>query len=390
MPTLTRSLLVLLSGLSALGALATNIILPSWTQMGSTLQVSPERLSLLLSSFFAVFAIGQLIVGPLADRIGRRPVILGGLALFTLGSVLGALAPDLETLITARMVQAMGACATSVLARAVARDLFEGPALVRTLSLVMVAMAAAPGFSPLVGSALAAGFGWRGVFAVLAMASVALAFLYMASVGETLRAPQRQGLAAIAGAYLTLLRDLRFLRPALAVSLIIGALYTIFAASPALLSGNLGYGPTGLGLFFAGTVFVVFGASGAAPRLAARFGAKPVAVAGIGFAALGGAMLLAFALAPDILRYTLGVVIFLVGMGLVNPLATARALQPFGQQAGLAAALLGFLQMAAAAVGSWLVAALSVGPGMGMALIVLTASLAAVAVFLPGPKTAPA
>ena len=162
MPPLRRTMLGLLSGLSALGALATNIILPSFPQIGATFAQAPDRLSLLLSSFFATFALGQLIVGPLSDRIGRRPVILGGLMLFTLGSGMGALAPDFESLIAARIVQAMGACAASVLARAVARDLFEGAELARTLSLVMVAMAAAPGFSPLIGSGLAAAFGWRG------------------------------------------------------------------------------------------------------------------------------------------------------------------------------------------------------------------------------------
>ena len=177
MPRLTRSLLGLLSGLSALGALATNIILASFPQIGNALGAPPERLSLLLSSFFAVFALGQLVVGPLSDRIGRRPVILGGLLLFSLGSVMGALAPDFGSLIVARVVQAMGACAASVLARAVARDLFEGPELARTLSLVMVAMAAAPGFSPLIGTGLDTAFGWRGIFAVLALASVGLAGL---------------------------------------------------------------------------------------------------------------------------------------------------------------------------------------------------------------------
>lgn len=386
MAILNRSLLGLLSGLSALGALATNIILPSFAQIGSTLAQAPERLSVLLSSFFAVFALAQLVVGPLSDRIGRRPVILGGLVLFTYGSLIGALAPDFNTLIAARVVQAMGACAASVLARAVARDLFQGAELARTLSLVMVAMAAAPGFSPLIGSSLAAAFGWRGIFAVLAAVSVGLAVLYLATTGETLRTPQRHSVATIAGDYWTLLRDVRFICPALAVSLIIGALYTIFAASPALLSGVLGFGPTGLGLFFAGTVFVVFAASGLAPRLAGRFGAKPVALAGMLIAALGGLVLAGFAALPWIGLYTAGIVIFLIGMGLANPLATARTLQPFGHQAGLAAALLGFLQMTAAAVGSWAVWALPVAPGTALALIILVSALVAAAAFLPVPR----
>lgn len=381
MPALSRRLLGLLAGISALGALATNILLPAFPHIGQSLGQPAERLSLLLSSFFAVFALGQLVVGPLADRIGRRPVVLGGLMLFALGSVLGALSPTFEWLIAARVVQAMGACATSVLARALARDVFEGEALARTLSLVMVAMAAAPGFSPLIGGGLDAAVGWRGTFWVLALASLMLAVLYIATLGETLREARRHSPVAIAGDYLALALDRRFAQPALAVSLVIGALYTIFAASPAVLSGVLGFGPTGFGLFFAGTVFVVFAASGAAPRLSQRFGPHPVALAGMGLAALGGIVLLAFAQAPGIGLYTTGIVVFLLGMGLANPLATARALGPFGYQAGLAAALLGFLQMAAAALGSFALSVLPLQSASSLALIVLTACALATLIF---------
>ncbi len=386
MLALDRKSLGILSGLSALGALSTNIIIPSFTQIGTTLHQSPERLSLLLSSFFAVFALGQLIVGPLSDRVGRRPVIVAGLILFTGGSLLGAIAPDFHTLIGARVMQAMGACAASVLSRAVARDLFGGADLARVLSLVMVAMAAAPGFSPLIGSGLAAAFGWRGIFAVLALTSAGLAAIYLLAMGETLRTPQRLGVRAVARDYWSLLIDPRFFRPGGAVSFVIGALYTIFAASHALLGVMLNFGPTDLGLFFAGTVFVVFAASGLSPRLARHFGAKPIALTGMVTSGFGGLVLLAFAADPNIWVYTAGIVFFLIGMGLANPLATARTLQPFGQQAGLAAALLGFFQMAAAAVGSWAVSVLWLGPGMSLAVIVLGFSLAAVALFLTVPR----
>ncbi len=167
---LTAGRLFLLASLAALGALATNIMLPAFPSIAADLDVSTRQMSWTLSSFFVVFALGQLCVGPLADAFGRAPFVIGGLALFILGSILCAIAPSFEILLAGRAVQALGACATSVLARAVARDLFQGPALTRALALVMIAMAAAPGFSPALGTSMTYLLGWRSLFALTAMA----------------------------------------------------------------------------------------------------------------------------------------------------------------------------------------------------------------------------
>lgn len=137
-------MLFLLASLAALGALATNIILPAFPTIGKDLSVSVRDLGATLSSFFLAFAIGQLFVGPLSDRFGRQRLVVIGLAVFMVGSVICALATTLPHLIGGRVVQALGVCATSVLSRAIARDLFDGQELARALSLTMVAMAAAP------------------------------------------------------------------------------------------------------------------------------------------------------------------------------------------------------------------------------------------------------
>ena len=145
---LTGGTLFLLAGLAALGALATNIILPAFPRIGAELAISSPELGLLLSSFFVAFALGQLVVGPLSDRFGRKPLVLGGLAVFAAGSIVCALAGTLPLVVLGRVIQALGACAASVLSRAIARDLFDGEALGRALALTMIAGAAAPGFSP--------------------------------------------------------------------------------------------------------------------------------------------------------------------------------------------------------------------------------------------------
>lgn len=125
--TLKPVRLALLAGMAALGALATNIMLPAFPAMARDLAVDPRNLAWTLSSFFTVFAVGQLFVGPLSDAFGRSRFVFGGLAVFIAGSLMCAFAPTLPLLIAGRAVQALGACAASVLARAVARDLYHGP-----------------------------------------------------------------------------------------------------------------------------------------------------------------------------------------------------------------------------------------------------------------------
>jgi DHA1 family bicyclomycin/chloramphenicol resistance-like MFS transporter len=382
---ISKRVLFLLAGLAAVGALATNIILPAFPMIGGELAISAPQLGLLLSSFFVAFALGQLVVGPLSDRFGRKPLVLGGLAVFAAGSVVCAVADALPLLIFGRVIQALGACAAYVLSRAIARDLFDGEALGRALALTMIVGAAAPGFSPLLGSILAGLFGWRITFVVVALFGVALASLYLARIGETHPADRRTALApsSVASAYGRLAAEPRFLLPALAVSLVIGGLYSFFAAAPGVLMNQLGLTPLQLGLSFAATVLIVFAAGFLAPRLARRWGSRAVGMAGLVVALAGGLAMFGFAALPTFTTYTMAIALYLFGMGLINPLGTAIALQPFGRQAGLASALLGFLQMGCAAIGAFLASALPFPPAVSLAVVLTAGSTLALLAFLP-------
>src|SRR2546422_4790934 len=353
--------IAVLAMLAATGTLATNILLPSLPQMAVSLNVTSAAVTSAITIFLAVFAVGQLVVGPISDRYGRPWPVLVGFAIFFAGSIWCALATDLPGLLTGRVIQAAGACATSVLARAIARDMLSGAALGRAMALIMVAMAAAPGFSPLLGGALDHVFGWRSEFVFVGVFAAVAAAAYAIALGETHRSTRIPlHPLAIAKNYFGLIVDRRFLVPAATVSLIIGGLFAMFSAAPRVFIEGLHFTPIQLGLFFAGTVMIVFAAGMLATKLAPRYGLdRPIRAGLWATAASSVAILLISMISPTFLPFLGAMCVFLLGMGVVGPLATARALSPFGEKAGAASALLGFWQMMNAAIGVWLAATVS-------------------------------
>jgi len=375
--------IAVLAALAATGTLATNILLPSLPQMAVSLKVSTAAVTSAITVFLAVFAVGQLVVGPVSDRFGRRWPVLIGFAVFFAGSVWCGLATDLPGLLAGRIVQAVGACATSVLSRAIARDLFTGAALARAMALIMIAMAAAPGFSPLLGGALDHYFGWRSEFALVAVFAGLGALAYGMALGETHNATRTPlNPLAITKNYASLAADRRFVVPAATVSLIMGGLFAMFSAAPRVLIETLHFSPIELGLFFAGTVMIVFAAGMLATTLAPRYGLDRSIRGGLVAAAIGSiAILMVSRFSPSFLPFLGAMSVFLLGMGLVNPLGSAQALSPFGEKAGAASALLGFWQMMNAAIGVWLAATVSHDAMFALGIVLTVFSLAAVGLY---------
>jgi MFS transporter, DHA1 family, multidrug resistance protein len=386
----TSAEIAVLAALAANGTLATNILLPSLPQIAASLAVSSAAVTSAITVFLAVFAIGQLAVGPISDRYGRRWPVLIGFAVFCAGSIWCGLAQDLPSLLIGRVIQGAGACATSVLSRAIARDLYSGAALGRAMALIMIAMAASPGFSPLLGGALDHYFGWRAEFAFIGIFAAIGALSYDMVLGETHRSTRTPlNPLAIARNYLGLIADRRFLVPAATVSLIMGGLFSMFSAAPRILIEALQFTPIELGLFFAGTVMIVFSAGMLATKLAPRFGLDRAVRDGLLVAAAGSvATLLVSLFHPTFLPFLAATAVFLLGMGIVNPLGTAQALSPFGEKAGAASALLGFWQMMTAAIGVWLAATVSHQAMFALGLVLTIASLAAVGLYALRAKVA--
>jgi MFS transporter, DHA1 family, multidrug resistance protein len=386
----TTARIAVLATLAAIGTLATNILLPSLPQMAASLHVSTAEVTASITVFLAVFAIGQLAVGPISDRYGRRIPVLAGFVVFIAGSIWCGLANDLPSLLIGRVIQAAGACSTSVLSRAIARDLFSGAALGRAMALIMIAMAAAPGFSPLLGGALDHAFGWRSEFAFVGLFAAIAAVAYAAVLGEThnsTRIPLNP--LAIARTYFGLSAARRFLIPAATVALIMGGLFAMFSAAPRVLIEGLHFTPIQLGLFFAGTVMIVFAAGMLATKLAPRFGLDRSIQGGLLLAAAGSiAILLVSMFNPTFLPFLAAMSVFLLGMGIVNPLGTAQALSPFGEKAGAASALLGFWQMMGAAIGVSLAATISHQAMLALGIVLTGASTLALLLYTMRKKAA--
>jgi DHA1 family bicyclomycin/chloramphenicol resistance-like MFS transporter len=187
---------------------------------------------------------------------------------------------------------------------------------------------------------------------------------------------------AIAKTYLGLSADRRFLIPAATVALIMGGLFAMFSAAPRVLIEGLAFTPIQLGLFFAGTVMIVFAAGMLATKLAPRFGLDRSIQGGLLLAAAGSvAILLVSMFDPGFLPFLAGMSVFLLGMGIVNPLGTAQALSPFGEKAGAASALLGFWQMMGAAIGVWLAATISHQAMAALGIVLTVASTLALLLY---------
>jgi MFS transporter, DHA1 family, multidrug resistance protein len=251
------------------------------------------------------------------------------------------------------------------------------------MALIMIAMAAAPGFSPLLGGALDHYFGWRSEFAFVGAFAAVGAIAYAAVLGETHNSTRIQlNPLAITKNYFGLIADRRFLVPAATVSLIMGGLFAMFSAAPRVLIEGLHFTPIQLGLFFAGTVMIVFAAGMLATKLAPRFGLDRSIQGGLVAAATGSiAILLVSLFNASFLPFLASMCVFLLGMGIVNPLGTAQALSPFGEKAGAASALVGFWQMMSAAIAVWLAATVSHEAMFALGIVLTVSSLVAVGLY---------
>ena len=350
----TLALTLLLSLLTALGPLTMDMYLPSLPAIGQALDASTAAVQLTISSYLLGFAVGQILYGPLSDRVGRRPVILAALVIYVAATVVCAVAQTIGILIAVRFVQALGGAGCIVLARAAVRDLYSGERAGRELSLMGSITAFAPIVAPAIGGLLQDAFGWRASFYLLVVFALVAGATAARFLPETLR--QRASGPFSFGAMGALYRSVLVHRGFLAnLGILVAAFVGLFAwisGAPFVMQGLYAMTPVAFGAAYAvGAAGYMVGAYVAA-RVVMRLGLdRTVGMGAVIMAAGGLAMAASVALGLSSVAWLVGTMtVYLAGMGLVLPQTQAGALTPFADRAGTASSLLGFAQQSSAAI----------------------------------------
>jgi MFS transporter, DHA1 family, multidrug resistance protein len=390
MPTGWRRV-ALIGTMSIFGPLCIDMYLPALPQINRDLHASASAVQLSLTACLIGIAVGQMLIGPVSDRLGRRLPLLVGLVSFVFSSLACAAAPNIYALTAFRLVQGLGGAAGIVIARSIVRDLHSGVALARFFATLMLATGVGPVLAPQIGSSIMAFTDWRGVFVGLALFGALLLFSAWWRVPETLPPDKRLtgSIWSTLGTMVGVARDPVFFGYVLACGLGMGATFAYVAGSSFVLQNIYGLSPLAYGLVFAvNSVGLILGAQ-ASGRLAGRFSASRLLTAGLATMVVGGAVL--FAVVSARIVGLAGVIpalwVVLFGFGFVGPTAAALAMQRYPQAAGSAAAVLGFFQFGMAALIAPLAGVGGTHDATPMITLILALAVAAVAskLLLAGP-----
>ncbi|WP_231637103.1 multidrug effflux MFS transporter [Microbacterium sp. No. 7] len=345
MPTPRRVVLVLLLGaLTALGPFTIDLYLPAFPLLQRDFDTTAAAIQLTLTGTMIGFALGQLIVGPLSDKVGRRVPLLVVTALHVLASIAAALAPELILLGVSRVVMGMGAAAGSVVAMAIVRDLFGGRRLVVMLSRLALVSGVAPVVAPLIGSQLLLVMPWRGIFVVLAVYGVVMLVASIVLVRETLPPARRQerGSTTVLQRYASVFGDRVFLGVLVIGGTTFSGLFSYLSASSFLFQETYGFDAQQYGMLFAAnSIGLVIGIQVAA-RLAARFGPQWVLAWSTAVLILAsGGIIAADQLSLGLWGTIVPLFVFMTAAGFTFPCVQVLALDRHGNAAGTAASVLG-------------------------------------------------
>lgn len=372
----TKAPLWLLVLITISGTLAMHMFVPALPDAARTFGASTAAMQMTISVYILGLAVGQLIYGPLSDGLGRRPMLIVGLSLYTVAGLAAALASGVQTLVAARLFQALGGCAGLALGRAIVRDRAQADEAVRDLALLNLMMMVGPGLAPLLGSGLTVVFGWRSIFLLLAaLGGVTLLFTWRL-LPETSRPTGNISVAALVRDYALLLRSPRFMGFALGGGCATTSIYAFIAAAPFILSSQLHRSLHEVGLYL-GLLMVGMSLGNALTRhlirkvslerllIAANLMSMASAMALL-VVTLIGALTVADVMGPMFL--------FALGAGASSPAALTKALGVDSTLIGSAAGLYGFTQMA---VGALCTFAVGIGqnPALAAACVLTVAAV---------------
>jgi DHA1 family bicyclomycin/chloramphenicol resistance-like MFS transporter len=352
-----RPPLLILVAISTLQPFALNVLAPATPGLARALATDYATIQLTLSLYLVAVALTQLIVGPISDRIGRRPCILAGAALFLLGSIMGAFADNVATLLLARVIQGAGGGTCFALSRAAVRDTADKNESASLIGYITMAMVVAPMIAPIIGGFLDARFGWRSVFVATAVLALGVGTAAALLLPETAPRGRAGSLGDVFGAWPALARDRSFLGYTTALACVTGAFFAFIAGAPYIVVEVMGHSPDVYGIYFA----IVAGGYMIGNFLSGRFGRR-----------LGSERLVAIGTAISLVSVTIALALALIepwtpaalflplvfnaiGNGLTIPGATAAALSVRPELTGSAAGLAGAAQLGIGAAASVLI-----------------------------------
>jgi len=355
----TFALTALLAFLSSFGPLSVDLYLPSMPAIAAALAAPPAHVQLTISLYLIGFAIGQIVYGPLSDRLGRKPVIVMSFALYCFATLICLAADSIAVLVGGRFVQALGVSGAVVVVRAVVRDMYEGARAGHQLSAMGMLMGFAPIIAPLAGGALQTFFGWRAGFVFLIAAGALAAVLAWRFLPETGRTSAALSLAGLRRSYRRVATHPVFLANLAVGAVAYGGLFAWIAGSSFALQYIFGFSPLAYGVAYATSCLGFVAGSTLATRFVLRLGLDRTAGLGAVACAIaaGGMVVGAAGVLPE--PVLIGAMAFyLLGLGLLQSQTVAAALTPFPGEAGTASALIGFAQQCAGAIVGTVVGAL--------------------------------
>lgn len=371
-----RAALWLLVMITISGTLAMHMFVPALPDAARALGVGNTAMQMTISVYILGLAGGQLVYGPLSDGLGRRPMLLIGLALYTLAGLAAVLVTSVHALIAARLLQALGGCAGLALGRAIVRDTAPPDEAVRALALMNLMMMIGPGLAPLLGSALVVLSGWRSIFVVLTALGALTLLLTWRMIPETGRPSGRISAAGLMRDYASLLRSRAYLGFAVGGGCATTSIYAFIAAAPFIITEQLHRPLHEVGIYLGLLIVGMSLGNALTRRLVLVVSVERLLLVGNAVSILGATALL-FAVLQDHLTValTIGLMfIYALGAGTCSPAALSKSLEVDRHLVGSAAGLYGCTQMAVGALCTF-IAGLGDNPALAVACVMTAAAL---------------
>jgi DHA1 family bicyclomycin/chloramphenicol resistance-like MFS transporter len=329
------------------GTMAMHMFVPALPDAARGLAASAGQMQMAISIYIVGLALGQLVYGPLSDALGRRPLLMLGLALYTAGGIAAALAPGLRTLLAARLLQALGGCAGLALGRAIVRDTTKAEAAVRQLALLNLMIMVGPGFAPVVGGAVSASLGWRAIFAVLAAGGALTLWFTWRRLPETGNPSGRFGVSRLLADYRSLLGSPRFLGLALGGGSATTCVYAFLSAAPFIFVNQLHQPVHAVGIYAGLMVMGMAVGNALTSRLVRTVPSARLLRIGNALSFASAVVLLGVILTAHLtVLNAIGIMLFFTcGCGMTSPAALAKAVSVDPHLVGSAAGLYGCSQM---------------------------------------------